>query len=83
MKYMKEEAERTEINIRELARITGNSAVIYKVAQIDLQKKLDLIALNMENINESEYDELTNIMKQFEKIIDNYIKEKNIKLEEI
>lgn len=83
MKQMKEDAERTEITIRELARMTGHPAAVYKVAQIDLQKKLDLISLNMENININEYNELTNIIKQFEEIIDNYISEKNIKLEEI
>lgn len=82
-KRMKEEAEKTEKIIRALARITNNPAAIFKVAQIDLQKKLDLISVNMENINKNEYNELTNIIKQFEEIIDNYINEKNIKLEEI
>lgn len=82
-KRIKEEAEKTEKIIRALARITSNPAAIFKVAQIDLQKKLDLISVNMENINENEYNELTNIIKQFEEIIDNYINEKNIKLKEI
>lgn len=40
MKQMKEDAERTEITIRELARMTGHPAAVYKVAQIDLQKKV-------------------------------------------
>lgn len=69
--------------INMIAETTKEPSFIYEQADMNLRDKLNLITLNSNIITEKQYNELTNIVKQFEKVIDDYLKNNNIELKEI
>jgi len=69
--------------IKLLEKITKDPVLSFKVETMELDDKLETISLNMENISKGQYKELTNMIKQFEKILEDYLTEQNIKLKEL
>ena len=82
MKKMKAKSDAVRMMLNMLAEATNDPKVIFKKAEVDFHDKLSSIALNMKVITDDQYKDLTNMVKQFDKVIDDYLRENNIKLKE-
>lgn len=88
-KELKEERKRlqkeqgvAESLIRGLAEATQDPILQYKVATIDLSNKMEAISFSMDTISKEQYTQLANVINQLEGILDSYIAENEIKVEE-
>lgn len=82
MKEMEAKRDAMKTILKMMGEVSNDPKILFKLKEIELREKLDLIALNMEGITDNQYKELTNIVEQFEKFVDDYLKENNIELKE-
>ena len=69
-------------SVKILAKITKDYRFVYKATELKLEAKMQRIAMSFETIPEEQYQELTNMLEQFEQALDDYIKENGIELRE-
>lgn len=81
-KRLQKEQGMVESLMRGLAEATQDPILQYKVATIDLQNKMDAISYSMDTISKEQYTQLANVINQLEGILDSYIAENEIKVEE-
>lgn len=77
IKELKKKSEAMDIVIDILAE-TGNKQMAYMQQSNKLNKKTQKILMNF-NITDEQFDKFTNLLKQFEQMIDELIKEESIK----
>ncbi len=81
-KKLQKEQGVAESLIRGLAGVTQDPILQYKVATMDLSNKMDAISFSMDTISKEQYAQLTNVINQLEGILDSFIAENEIKVEE-
>lgn len=68
--------------LNDMFEVTGEPCLEFKINCVELDDILSSLAISFHTISQLQFKELTNIVKQFKEVVDNYIKENNIKLEE-
>lgn len=79
---MKENGNTAREMLFMLAEVTKEPALLLKKALIELDEKVDLVALNMSSVTDDQYNGLINMIEQFSQAVDDYITENNIQLKE-
>lgn len=69
-------------SVKILAKVTGDHRFVFKATELKLEAKMQRIAMSFETIPKEQYQELTNMLEQFEHALDDYIKENGIELRE-
>lgn len=69
-------------SVKILAKVTGDHRFVFKATELKLETKMQRIAMSFETIPKEQYQELTNMLEQFEQALDDYIKESGIELRE-
>lgn len=65
-----------------LANLTGDAGAEFALEVCNFEDILTQIAMSSETITQQQYRELTNVIQQLEKMLKDYLKESNIKLQE-
>lgn len=73
---LKAERLAAEKMVKMFADITKDKKIICVSNYLDFSRKLEGLTMGNENLTDKQAEDLTNIIKQFSKIIDDYIKEK-------
>lgn len=84
-KMKKENDKEKEIAVdllKAMYEMTGDSVLKFKLSCVEFNDLLTNLSISMNTITPSQYDELINMVSQFKEVVENYIKENNIKLEE-
>ena len=68
--------------LKAMYEITGDSVLKFKLSCVELDDLLSNLALSMNTLTPSQYYDLVNIVSQFKEVIEDYIKENNIQIEE-
>ena len=69
-------------SVKRLAQLTKDYRFIFKATELKLEAKMEEIARSHDTISEEQYQELSNMLEQFEQALDDYIKENGIELRE-
>lgn len=81
--YKNPDLEKTLLgSVKMLAQLIKDYRLIFKATELKLEAKMEEIARSFETIPEEQYQELTNMLEQFEQALDDYIKENGIELRE-